>query len=165
MPATKRVGDDVIRVYFATRDREGRTRPTFVDVRGDEPSEVLYVHDRPLLEQNVTCIRPSRRDDAIARPGVLAEGGTYRMWYSYRGSVDFRTDKRHAYRIGYAQSDDGVRWERMDEEVGIDRSESGWDSHMIEYAFIYDHAGKKFMLYNGDEFGETGFGYAVLEEE
>ena len=95
---------------------------------------------------------------AIARPFVLKEDGMYKMWYSVRESVKAKT-----YRIGYAESPDGKNWKRMDDEVGLDVSDDGWDSEMIEYGFIYDHGGKRFMLYNGNSFGKTGVGLAVLD--
>jgi hypothetical protein len=50
----------------------------------------------------------------------------------------------------------------MDEEAGIDVSPSGWDSDMVEYACVFDHDGSRHMLYNGNGYGETGIGYAVL---
>jgi hypothetical protein len=84
------------------------------------------------------------------------------MWYCFRGSVDYRTDRGQSYRIGYAESTDGIRWERLDDLVGIERSDEGWDSVMMEYPFVYEHRGLKHMLYNGNGFGETGIGYAVL---
>jgi hypothetical protein len=90
---------------------------------------------------------------AISRPCVLKDDDLYRMWYSCRGS---------AYRIGYAESHDGLEWVRKDEEVGIDVSPSGWDSEMVEYACIFDHDGARQMLYNGNDFGGTGVGHAVL---
>jgi len=86
------------------------------------------------------------------------------MWFSYRGSRSFRSDPAATYRIGYAESPDGVRWRRDDAEAGIGLSESGWDSLMIEYPFVYRHGGQTFLLYNGNGFGESGIGYAVLEE-
>jgi len=76
------------------------------------------------------------------------------MWYSYRGSK---------YRIGYAESKDGISWIRKDSEVGIDVSSSGWDSDMIEYPHVFDHGGQLYMLYNGNGYGKTGIGLAVLE--
>ena len=91
---------------------------------------------------------------AMSRPCVIKEDGVYKMWYSYRG---------YSYRIGYAESTDGIEWVRKDEEVGIDVSESGWDSEMVEYPFVFDHDGKRFMLYNGNEYGRTGIGLAVLD--
>jgi len=103
-----------------------------------------------------TCIDFKSEDEyAISRPCVLKEDGIYRMWYSYRGA---------AYRIGYAESGDGLHWERKDEEAGIDVSESGWDSEMIEYPFVFDHDGERYMLYNGNGYGATGIGLAVLAE-
>jgi len=90
---------------------------------------------------------------AMSRPFVIKENGLYKMWYSYRGKV---------YRIGYAESLDGLIWERKDEQVGIDVSESGWDSETIEYPFPFDHQGERYMLYNGNGYGKTGFGLAVL---
>jgi len=92
---------------------------------------------------------------AISRPSVTHDDGLWRMWYSFRGQ---------SYRIGYAESEDGRRWQRLDSQVGIDVSTTGWDSEMIEYPFVFDHKGQRYMLYNGNGYGKTGFGLAVLEQ-
>lgn len=97
---------------------------------------------------------------AIARPVVLKEDGVYKMWFSYREGP-----KGPTYRIGYAESKDGIHWVRKDEFVGIDVSKVGWDSGMICYAYVIKHENKKYMFYNGNGYGRTGIGYAVLEEE
>jgi hypothetical protein len=91
---------------------------------------------------------------AISRPSVIHDEGQWKMWYSYRGD---------AYKIGYAESCDGKKWERLDAQVGITTSASGWDSEMIEYPFVFDHKGHRYMLYNGNDYGRTGFGLAILE--
>lgn len=91
---------------------------------------------------------------AISRPSVVHDNDRWRMWYSFRGQ---------SYRIGYAESVDGKSWTRRDMLAGIDVSKSGWDSEMIEYPFVFDHKGQRFMLYNGNGYGKTGFGLAVLE--
>ena len=93
---------------------------------------------------------------AISKPCVIREGSRYRMWYSFRGG---------AYRIGYAESLDGLEWERLDEQVGITVSNSGWDSETVEYPFVFEHGGQKYMLYNGNGYGRAGFGIAVLDAE
>lgn len=94
---------------------------------------------------------------AIARPVVLKEDGLYKMWYCYRGG--WRT-----YRAGYAESKDGIDWVRKDELAGIDVSDSGWDSHMICYPSVFDFNGRRYMLYNGNNYGQTGTGLAILEK-
>ena len=111
------------------------------------------------------CIDYDHVTDAISRPNVLIEKGTYKMFYSYRGIKDYRTNPNQSYRLGYAESQDGINWLRKDDLVGLYRSESGWDSEMIAYPYIYEHRGVKYMVYNGNSFGRSGFGYAILEEE
>jgi len=103
----------------------------------------------------VVCIDFEGPDEnALARPCVIKENGIYKMWFSYKGDY---------YRIGYAESSDGIDWQRLDGEVGIDISPSGWDSQMIEYSYVFSHEGKKYMLYNGDDYGKEGIGLAVAE--
>ena len=87
----------------------------------------------------------------VSKPYVLPENGIYRMWYSHRGST---------YRIGYAESKDGIHWERWHGRAGIDVSE-GWDSEMVEYAFVLPFKDHYRMWYTGNRFGGTGIGLAI----
>ncbi len=287
VPIADKVDDERLRIYFGTRDKHNRTLTTFIEVEADNPQNILYICDRPILSlgklgcfddsgvmpswivthkekkyfyylgwnvgstvryrvanglaisndngktfkrisdgpimdrttmdpyavstqcvliedhvwktwymsytkweivngitepfyhikyaqsedginwqrKGVVCIGSKSPDKGgIARPCVLRDSGIYRMWYSYRGFKDYRTNREHSYRIGYAESYDGIHWTRKDEIVGIDVSETGWDSVMIAYPYVYVHKGKKYMLYNGNGFGKSGFGYAVLEK-
>lgn len=104
----------------------------------------------------ITCIDfSSPEETSLARPCVIKDGDIYRMWFSHKGVN---------YRIGYAESDDGLHWVRSDQDAGIDASESGWDSEMIEYTYVFTHKGTKYMLYNGNGYGTDGIGLAVGEE-
>lgn len=96
---------------------------------------------------------------ALSKPGVVKFTDGYKMWYSYRASE--KTDK---YRIGMAVSSDGLHWMRKDDEVGIDVSKEGWDSVSIEYPNVFKLNSKFYMLYNGNDYGKTGFGIAELEK-
>lgn len=111
------------------------------------------------------CVDYDEFAEAIGRPCVFIENGTYKMIYSYRSATDYRTDPGRSYRLGYAESSDGVEWTRKDDEVGIERSEFGWDSEMIEYCFVYRHQNVKYLFYNGNGFGKSGIGYAILTDE
>ena len=92
------------------------------------------------------------REFAVARPCVLREGERYRMWYSRRAPD---------YRIGYAESTDGLAWTRRDELAGLQPSPGSWDAKTVEYACVFDAAGERYMLYNGDDYGRAGFGLAI----
>ena len=272
----------LIRIYFAPRNSKGQSIPTFIDVRADDPGELIQLHDRPILElgrlgtfddggimpcsvvrneetiylyyvgwnptvsvpyrnaiglaisedggttfhracegpvigrnqqepfftaspcmrfedgiwkawyasgtgfvevagkpeplyiikyatskdgiywnrPNITAIYPKDPYEANARPSVHKDEDGYKMWFCYRGSFDFR-DGKDAYRIGYAESDNGRDWTRKDEEAGIRYSESGWDATMQTYPNVLELRDRHYLFYNGNGFGRTGIGYAV----
>lgn len=96
---------------------------------------------------------------AFSRPAVVTSSrGGLEMWFSYRSG------KGTTYRIGYASCEDNENWKCRLQESGIDVSNEGWDSEMICYPYVFDHEEKRFMLYNGNNFGKTGFGLAIKEE-
>lgn len=130
----------------------GKPRPKYLIKYAESKDGINWIR------KDIICIRFKYNDEwAIARPCVIKEDGIYKMWYCYaRGDM--------GYRIGYAESEDGINWIRKDEEVGIDVSKDGWDSEMICYPYVIVHEGKKYMFYNGNRFGKTGFGLALLKE-
>ena len=109
------------------------------------------------VQDAIVCLDfKDENETALARPCILKEDGIFKMWLSYK-TLD------QTYRIGYAESDDGINWTRFDERAGITISEEGWDSEMIEYPYVFNHKGKKYMAYNGNGYGRNGAGLAVLE--
>lgn len=94
----------------------------------------------------------------FGRPWVVRDADRWRMWYSIRS-------RTQPYRLGYAESADGLAWTRRDDEVGITRSAEGWDSEMICFACVVDAGGQRYLFYNGNGHGRTGFGVAVLEQD
>ncbi|MFZ1077870.1 MAG: hypothetical protein WAN47_10625 [Nitrosotalea sp.] len=121
------------------------------------PYHIRYAESRDGIhwERNgVICVDFKENETRIGKACILKEDGIYKMWYSHATKQ---------YRIGYSESRDGIHWERKDEQVGIDVSSTEWDSEMMEYSFVFKHNGTKYMLYNGNEYGKTGFGYAVME--
>lgn len=93
----------------------------------------------------------------FGRPWVLHEGGRFRMWYSIRS-------RQAPYRMGYAESADGLAWTRLDERLeGLERSARGWDSEMVCYPCVVDAGGRRLMFHNGNGHGASGFGWAELE--
>jgi predicted GH43/DUF377 family glycosyl hydrolase len=94
-------------------------------------------------------------ENALARPYVLREDDVWKMWFSFKGD---------AYQLGYAESLDGLNWERRDDFSGISVGEKGdFDSDMISYAAVVKYKGRKFMFYNGNNYGYGGIGLAVEE--
>jgi predicted GH43/DUF377 family glycosyl hydrolase len=75
------------------------------------------------------------------------------MWFAVRGE---------RYRIAMAESRDGTSWTRT-EQLGL-APDRDWDSDMVEYPCVFDWNGRRYMLYNGNDYGRTGVGIAVLDE-
>jgi hypothetical protein len=113
----------------------------------------------------IVCIDYDSSAQAIARPWVERQGDRYRMWFSYRGLSDYRTDPRTGYRIGYAESSDGLTWERRPDPAGLERSADGWDSVMVAYTNVVRLPSRVYCFYNGNGFGQSGLGYAVGLDE
>ena len=285
VPTVWQKDQDTLRIYFATRPQPGLSLTTFLDVSASDPSRILYVHDRPILEpgrpgtfdehgimpscivehdkriylyysgwsrcvgvpynnltglavsddgenftkvcegpvltrtplepfsatspfvmkhgahwlawycsgtgwqeidgrmehqydikradsndglwwcQSATVSLPCRDGmEALTRPTVIKLNGRYHMWFCSRGMTDFR-DGAASYHMGYATSDDLVSWTRCDEQAGIGPSESGWDSLAIAYPCIIKVDTKLLLFYNGNGFGVSGFGWAVLDND
>jgi predicted GH43/DUF377 family glycosyl hydrolase len=105
-----------------------------------------------------TCLDLCDPDEhGFGRPFVVKENGLYKLFYS------IRRRSLAAYRLGYAESTDGINWQRRDHELGLDVSKEGWDSEAIMYSAVITVRDRTYMFYNGNNFGETGFGVALLE--
>jgi hypothetical protein len=136
-----------------------------IDGRSEPLCHIKYAESRNGIDwdrREVVCIGLKSPDEgAVVRPCVIHENGLYKMWYSYRARRDYRRNPKNTYRIGYAESGDGLDWVRKDEVVGIDVSEDGWDFQMIAYPYVYKHRDTLHMVYCGNDFGKAGIGYAV----
>lgn len=102
-------------------------------------------------------------DECQALPSVLHFGGIYHMVFCFRSHAGFRTEKSHAYRLGYAYSRDMKHWVRDDAALGLAPSDDGWDCEMMCYPHLFAYRDRVWLLYNGNQFGRGGFGLAVLE--
>ena len=110
------------------------------------------------------CLDYDEFTNAIGRPSVMQRNGIYEMYYSYRSASGYRIDPSKAYRIGYATSKDGINFEKKNQSFEISGKREGWESIMNEYCHLYRYGNKLFLIYNGNGFGESGFGYAVLND-
>jgi hypothetical protein len=137
------------------RVMENKAEP-FYNIRYTESSDGV-IWQRP----GRLAIDLNPQQGGIGRPSVVREKDRYRMWFSARGASDYRTNKAHSYRIGYAESADGETWSRKDELAGIGLADEGWDSEMLAYPYVYQWRESLYMVYNGNGFGRSGFGYAI----
>lgn len=103
-------------------------------------------------------------NESQASPDVFFQNGKYHMFFDNWIPSSFRATRLR--KIGYAYSEDLIKWVRDDSKVGIDISmEKTFDNEMIAYPHVFNLDDKIYMLYLGNEVGRYGFGIAVLEGE
>lgn len=101
-------------------------------------------------------------ETALARPWVIGRDGGYHMWFCRRGPRGGEPVVEHPYRLGYAQSADGLTWRREDSLLRFETppQPGEWDAAMQAYPCVVAYGDDLYLFYNGDGFGQTGFGLA-----
>lgn len=153
------VEQGVIRAWYAGGmdwvDLNGKIMPSY-DVRYVESQDGVHWPAEGKVHIGIT----ESDEHGFGRPYVIPKpAGGYRMFYSVR-----RRSLR-AYRLGYAESQDGLVWQRMDDKLNLDVTPGGFDSEAIMYAAPVQVGDRLYVFYNGNDFGREGFAVAVLEEE
>ena len=160
-PQVYRLADDDWHMFYLSGQRwlkgEEKMESQYVLVHATSKDGINWNRNpKPVLEEKVEY-------ESQTSAAIVKINERYHMFFCYRYGLDFRHTKGRGYAMGYAYSDDLFNWTRDDSKVGIDVSESGWDSEMIAYPYVTKINDKYIMLYCGNHFGEEGFGYAELE--
>ncbi|MBM3427224.1 MAG: hypothetical protein FJX95_00415 [Bacteroidetes bacterium] len=137
-------------------DHLGRKEPLYL-VRQSTSTDGIH-----WTKPGVIVVDYSAGVESIGRPCVVKHDGRYEIYFSHRMARDYREDQAMSYKIGCANSMDAGEWTDFSFDI-FNSIPQDWDNHMYEYCHVFIHGGKKFMLYNGNGFGQQGFGYAVKD--
>jgi len=138
----------------------------------EAPPDRIYKIGHAVSDDGINWVKEEARqiianrlgaNESQALPTVIEIDDRYHMFFCYRQSFDFRTNKDRGYRIGHAYSEDLVNWTRDDEDPLLDVTPGDWDSDMLCYPHVFECDCRVYLLYNGNEFGRYGFGLAALE--
>ncbi|MBU0587851.1 MAG: hypothetical protein KJ852_15295 [Gammaproteobacteria bacterium] len=159
------IDDGVWKMWYVSglswQEIEGKFEPVYVIKHAYSSDGVSWVRPPEV------CIPPKHELEAFSRPCVIKDGALYKMWFCFRESVDYRGG-RGSYRLGYAESEDGFSWVRKDHLVDWMREAEAWECEMQCYPHVIDvesgRGKKRYMFYNGNGFGRSGFGYAEWQE-
>lgn len=159
-PTLIKIGDQ-IKMWYVSGIRwlevNGRREPLYVIKSATSKDGILW--QRPALQ-----VIPSKFElEAFSRPSVFQGDQNLHMLFCSRGSEDYR-DGSQGYRLGYAVSKDlGETWNRSDESLIVDEPTGAWEDRMNCYPYHFKLDGKHLVVYNGNGFGQTGFGIGELE--
>jgi predicted GH43/DUF377 family glycosyl hydrolase len=125
--------------------------------------EINYIESNSYVsfpEKGISCIKNNSKnmEYRIGRPRVYKFDAQYLMFFTY-GTTDGR------YTSGMATSSDGIHWDRNDETLGLSLSSEGWDSKHLCYPALISANSRTYVVYNGNNMGYDGFGYAELADD
>lgn len=119
-PHAMKIEDGIIRIWGGVRDKNGISRIKYIDVSEHNPSEILYISDKPALD--------------IGNPGCFDDNGMIlgdiirvenKLYMYYVGFQHVEKVKFYAF-SGLAISDDnGKTFQRYSEVPILDRSPRG----------------------------------------
>ena len=98
------------------------------------------------------AIDSTLEEECVARPSVSKTQGGYKMFFCARGAT---------YRIGYAESPDGINWEKPNDGFQFIPSGKKWDDEMQCYPCHFVHNEQEYMVYSGNSYGQGGLGLAI----
>jgi len=108
--------------------------------------------DNPVLGDDFS-LHPQR--NVTSRCCVRHDHGVFRMWYSYANPD---------YRIRYAESLDGIAWERAVVSPTLGPSPApAWDDQRVEYPEVQIVDGEYRMWFCGNTFGSVGYAIGIEE--
>jgi len=147
---------DIFKMWYVAGDKwlniQGKSMPIY---------SIKYLESKDGIHwgsDGKECVAVEHPEEfGFGRPYVIRSLDGYRMFYSIRHT-------KFGYLIGYAESEDGINWERMDERFDLLPTGFGWDSKMICYAAFIQQGERVFLFYNGNGFGETGVGVLELTD-
>ncbi|MFT3733887.1 MAG: hypothetical protein QM776_02475 [Rhodocyclaceae bacterium] len=133
--------DERIRIYYATRDAQGRSLTSFIDVDAHDPTRVLYDHPHPVMGLG----EPGTHDeDGVMTSCALRQGDEVWLYYtgwSRGGNVPYRVS------CGLAISTDGgYSFKRAFDGPVVDRTR--FEPHMTMSPCVL-HTGKQWQMWYG----------------
>jgi len=161
-PAVERSADGFVMWCSACTDWRhiaGHLEP-FYDIRVAHSSDGIQW---TLRQQPVVSIEGTPWA-GLARPWVDRTREP-RLWWSARGATDFRAPSDQAYHLYSAPLHDfDIDPKAIEPTIFTPDPQDGeWDSWMQAYCCVLPHQNNRILLYNGNDFGCQGFGYALAE--
>lgn len=114
-------------------------------------------YPEPAMRARLESVKPF--EAVVSKPSVVLIDGVYHMWFSIFAMDDV------GYRLGYARSKDGLKWERFADRQIIPLTPGEFDSVNQSYPNVVDMGKQLWMFYTGDAFGATGIGLATLDKD
>jgi len=117
VPIVDKIDNERLRIYFGTRDSKNRTLTTYIEVEAENPQNILYVHDKPILPLGrLGCF-----DDAGVMPSDILDFNGKKYFYYLGWNVGHSVRYRVANGLAISE-DKGKTFTRVSEGPIMDRN-------------------------------------------
>lgn len=154
VPDVRRVGDKWMMWYCALKVIPGRQSIHLCAATSDDGIKWTKCDDaNPVITHDFSV---GHTRNVASRCHVRIDDGVFRMWYTH-GNPD--------YKIRYAESLDGLHFERSPIHVVLDASKdkTAWDGKIVEYPTLDVVDGKWRLWFCGNGYGSVGYADGVVE--
>lgn len=152
VPMVLKVGDKWMMWYTAAMATPGKQNIHLCLATSADGLKWNKYEKNPVLTDDFTA---GGNRVVISRCFVRHDQGVFRMWYSFA---------KPQYRICYAESLNGIDWERSPVEPVLGPSPvKAWDDQMVEYPEVDIIDGKFRLWFCGNGFGSVGFAEGIPE--
>jgi len=99
--------DDIIRIFFASRKENNETKISFLDVKKNNPKEIVYIHNKPILLNG----RSGLFDEHGLMPSSIFKYKDY--YYLFYSGWSRRTSIPYSNLTGVAKSKDCKNFQKL----------------------------------------------------
>jgi hypothetical protein len=150
--------DDFFRMIYVSStgwiEHNGRMEPRYLLMQSISKDGISWIKPGELV------LGYSDDIENFGRPCILKNSKGYELYFSHRMARDYREDRTQSYKLGRVESSDAQTWKNISLDI-FSGMPLDWDCDMYEYCHVFIHENNTYMLYNGNDHGLNGFGYAV----
>ena len=131
------------RMYYSSSLKDGNDFAIGLATGNDRKS--WNKKDLPLFESKNEWEKGD--PNGVLEPAVVYDSAEkiYKMWYNGLGTKDGKI----AFRIGYATSEDGITWKRLEQSVLEPGAEGQWDDVLVSHVNVVKSLDGYHMFYFG----------------
>jgi predicted GH43/DUF377 family glycosyl hydrolase len=114
--------------------------------------------------KNIKALNLSSKEGGHYPFSIIKNGGKHYGFYSSRNKFDYRTNVKNTYKIFYAESEDGYKWEKKG-KIKFLKPINSTEGNMQAYPSVLKVNNRILLFYNGNSFGRDGFKISELQQD
>jgi predicted GH43/DUF377 family glycosyl hydrolase len=135
------------KMWYAGRTSEEAGNPAYdIGYAWSADGKAWTKHPSPVMARGTGGAWDNR---FLEGPSVIKDGETYKMWYAAMDAEGNGQASDGKVCIGYAESDDGIEWNKRGEPVMLTGGQASWDFVTVQDPCVLKIGGAYYLWYGG----------------